>query len=30
VVMIIIAALLLWFIDWFLILGIKTLTGQGS
>ena len=30
VVMIILAGLLLWFIDWLLVMGIKALTGQGS
>ena len=30
VVMIILAGLLLWFIDWLLIMAIKALTGQGS
>jgi preprotein translocase subunit SecE len=30
VVMIIVTAIILWFIDWTLIAGIKALTGQGS
>ena len=30
VVMIILVALFLWFVDWLLVVGIKALTGQGS